>query len=201
MAQFDEANAVRDFVRDLVKSIDVQFIPGSELPRRLDEVMLEGCVKETLIRLNAEIDADPDKADEVIYNLRAILISARTSPHPVVANEEFMAWLTGQKSMPFGPNGEHTTVRLIDFDHPEDDSSNQWMISTEVTYKQGRLEKRFDLVLWCNGFPLIVGEAKTPVRPAYTWIDGATQIHDDYEQSVPQFLVPNVFSFATEGKD
>ena len=83
----------------------------------------------------------------------------------------------------------------------EDDSSNQWVISTEVTFKQGRVEKRFDLVLWCNGFPLVVGEAKTPVRPAYTWIDGAAQVHDDYEQSVPQFFVPNVFSFATEGKD
>ena len=201
MAQFNEANSVRDFVRDLVKSIDVQFVPGSELPRRLDEVLLEGRVKEALVRLNPEIEADPDKADEVIYNLRAILIAARTSPHPVVANEEFMAWLTGQKSMPFGPNGEHTTVRLIDFDHPEDDSSNQWMISTEVTYKQGRVEKRFDLVLWCNGFPLVVGEAKTPVRPAYTWIDGAAQIHEDYEQNVPQFFVPNVLSFATEGKD
>ena len=200
MAQFNEANSVRDFVRDLVKSIDVQFVPGNQLPRRLDEVLLEGCVEDALIRLNPEIEADPDKADEVIYNLRAILISARTSPHPVVANEEFMAWLTGQKSMPFGPNGEHTTVRLIDFDHSEYDSSNQWMISTEVTYKQGRVEKRFDLVVWCNGFPLVVGEAKTPVRTAYTWIDGAAQIHDDYEQSVPQFFVPNVFSFATEGK-
>ena len=200
MAQFNEASSVRDFVRDLVKSIDVQFVPGKELPRRLDEVLLEGRVKDALIRLNPEIRADPDKADEVIYNLRAVLISARTSPHPVVANEEFMAWPTGQKSMPFGPNGEHTTVRLIDFDHPEEDASNQWMISTEVTYKQGRLEKRFDLVLWCNGFPLVVGEAKTPVRSAYTWIDGAAQIHDDYEQSVPQFFVPNVFSFATEGK-
>ena len=42
MAQFNEANSVRDFVRDLVKSIDVQFVPGNELPRRTDEVMLEG---------------------------------------------------------------------------------------------------------------------------------------------------------------
>lgn len=201
MAQFNEANSVRDFVRDLIESPDVQFVPGNQLPRRTDEVLLEGRVKEALVRLNPEIEADPYKADEVIYNLRAILITARTSPHPVVANEEFMAWLTGQKSMPFGPNGEHITVRLIDFDHPEDDTSNQWMISTEVTYKQGRVEKRFDLVLWCNGFPLVVGEAKTPVRAAYTWIDGAAQIHDDYEQSVPQFFVPNVFSFATEGKD
>lgn len=201
MALFNEANSVRDFVRDLVKSIEVQFVPGQELPRRPDEVLLEGAVKAALIRLNPEIAVDPRKADEVIHTLRAILISARTTPRPVVANEEFMAWLTGQKSMPFGPDGEHTTVRLIDFDHLDDDSSNQWMISTEVTFQIGRVGKRFDLVLWCNGFPLVVGEAKTPIRAAYSWIDGAAQVHDDYEASVPQFFVPNVFSFATEGKD
>lgn len=201
MAQFDEASSVRDFVRDVVKSLDVSFVAGSELPRRTDEAMLEGAVRAALVRLNPEIETDPTKADEVIYNLRALLIAARANPHPVVTNEEFMAWLTGQKSMPFGPDGEHTTVRLIDFDHFDDDSSNQWVISTEVTFRQGRVEKRFDLVLWCNGFPLVVGEAKSPTRPAYTWIDGAAQIHDDYEQSVPQFFVPNVLSFATEGKD
>lgn len=201
MALFNEANSVRDFVRDLVKSIDVHFVPGNELPRRPDEVLLEGAVKAALIRLNPEIAVEPAKADEVIHTLRAILISARTTPHPVVANEEFTAWLTGQKSMPFGPNGEHTTVRLIDFDQLDDDSSNQWVISTEVTMQQGQVGKRFDLVLWCNGFPLVVGEAKTPIRAAYSWIDGAAQVHDDYEASVPQFFVPNVFSFATEGKD
>ncbi|CCQ47177.1 type I site-specific deoxyribonuclease, HsdR family protein [Pseudarthrobacter siccitolerans] len=201
MVQFNEANSVRDFVRDLVKAPDVPFVPGTNLPRRTDEVMLEGVLKGALMDLNPEIAANPAKADEVIYNLRAILLSARTSPHPVVANEEFMAWLTGQKSMPFGPNGEHTTVRLIDFDRLDDDAANRWTISTEVTFKQGRLEKRLDLVLWCNGLPLVIGEAKTPIRPAYTWIDAAAQIHDDYEQSVPQFFVPNVFSFATEGKD
>ena len=59
MAQFNEANSVRDFVRDLVKSIDVQFVPGNELPRRLDEVLLEGRVKEALIRLNPEIRGGP----------------------------------------------------------------------------------------------------------------------------------------------
>lgn len=190
MPKFNEANSVRDFVSDLLTSLDMQFVPGNKLPRRTDEVMLEGAVKAALIRLNPEIEADPAKADEVIYNLRAILIASRTTPRPVVANEEFMAWLTGQKSMPFGPNGEHTTVRLIDFNHLDEDSSNQWVISTEVTFKQGHVEKRFDLVLWCNGFPLAVGEAKSPTRPAYTWIDAAAQIHDDYEQSVPQFFVP-----------
>ncbi|MDG4837159.1 type I restriction endonuclease subunit R [Micromonospora sp. WMMD967] len=197
---FNEANTVRDFVRDLVSSPHIQFAPGKELPRREDEVLLEGLVKAALIRLNPAIEADPRLADEVIYHLRALILPARRTPNPVVANEQFAAWLTGQKSMPFGPAGEHVTIRLIDFDNPEP-SANQWMVSTEVTYRVGQVERRFDLVLWCNGFPLVVGEAKSPVRPAFSWIDAAAQINEDYEVNVPAFFVPNVFNFATEGKD
>lgn len=200
MSQFNEANAVRDFVRDLIDSVDVPFVPGSALPRATGGVLLEVQVKDALVRLNPEIRADPRLADEVLYQLRAIIQSARNTPSPAVANEAFMAWLTGQKSMPFGPGGEHVPVRLIELDDPSP-SANQWIISTEVTFAQGRVERRFDLVLWCNGFPLVVGEAKSPVRPAYTWIDGAAQVSEDYEKNVPMFFVPNVLSFATEGKD
>ncbi|WP_197510831.1 hypothetical protein [Tessaracoccus coleopterorum] len=80
--------------------------------------MIESQVRDALIRLNPEVAADPAKAEEVIYKLRAILISARNTPHPVVANEEFAAWLTGQRSMPFGADNEHVTVRPVDFDNP-----------------------------------------------------------------------------------
>jgi type I restriction enzyme R subunit len=31
-------------------------------------------------------------------------------------------------------------------------------------------------------------------------LDGAVQIHDDYENTIPQLFVPNIFSFASEGK-
>jgi type I restriction enzyme R subunit len=68
-----------------------------------------------------------------------------------------------------------------------------------VTFAQGP-QRRFDLVGFVNGIPLVVGEAKTPVRPAVSWVDGAAQVHDDYEVNVPGFFVPNVFSFASEGK-
>lgn len=200
MSQFNEANSVRDFVRDLVASDDVQLVPPNELPRKASDVLLEAQVNAALIRLNPEIEANPRLADEVLHQLRAIILSARHSPNPIVANEQLMAWLTGQKSMPFGADGEHVTIRLIDFDDPHP-SANHWMVSTEVTFRLGRVERRFDLVLWCNGFPLVVGEAKSPVRPAYTWIDAAAQIGEDYERNVPMFFVPNVFSFATEGKD
>ena len=71
-------------------------------------------MREALIRLNPEIAAQPDRADDVLYKLRAIIMGVR-SDGLVKANEEFAAWLTGERSMPFGENGEHVTIRLIDF--------------------------------------------------------------------------------------
>ena len=56
-------------------------------------------------------------------------------------------------------------------------------------------------MLLVNGMPLVVIEAKTPVRASQSWLDGAFQVHDDYEKNVPELFVPNVFSFATEGKE
>ena len=47
----------------------------------------------------------------------------------------------------------------------------------------------------------MVIEGTTPVRSSQSWFDGATQIHDDYERSVPELFVSNLCFVATEGKD
>jgi type I restriction enzyme R subunit len=47
----------------------------------------------------------------------------------------------------------------------------------------------------------VVIEANTPVRQAVSWLDGALQVHDDYERNVPELFVANVFSVASEGKE
>ena len=52
-----------------------------------------------------------------------------------------------------------------------------------------------------NGIPVVVGEAKTPIRPSVSWLDGGHEVHDIYENTVPQLFVPNILSFATEGKE
>src|SRR5436190_7100740 len=209
---FNEANSIENFIRDLLcgkhqtsQKREVrehaspyvpewQYIPSTQLKRAETDVLVEQDVRAALIRLNPEISAYPDLADEVLYKLRAIILAVR-SDGLVRANEEFSSWLRGERTMPFGPNNEHTPVHLIAFKHLQ---NNQYVLTTQLAFRNP--EKRFDVVLLVNGIPLVIGEPKSPVRPAISWVDGAVDIHDDYEISVPAFFVPNVFSFATEGK-
>ncbi len=193
---FTEANTIAQMILDACVKLGWRYVYAPTLSRQTSEVFVESLLRQALIKLNPEIAEQPDRADEVIYKLRAILLSVQNDGL-VRSNEALAEWLQGDKTMPFGPNGEHTTIRLIDFDNP---ANNDFAVCNQWTFQVGQLAKRFDVVLLVNGLPLVIGEAKTPVRPAVTWFDGAFQVHDDYEQSVPAMFVPNVFSFATEGK-
>ncbi len=193
---FNEANVVEEFLLNRMTEMGWGYVHGPTLARGSSDSMLELSVRAALLRLNPEVSAEPDRADEVIYKLRGVILGV-AGDGLVRANEEFMSWVRGERTMPFGLNGEHVTIRLIDFD---DVSANEFIVANQVVCTMGP-EKRFDLVGFVNGLPLVLGEAKTPVRPAVSWVDGAAQVRDDYEVNVPSFFVPNVFSFATEGKE
>lgn len=172
-----------------------KYVHPKLLLREQSDVLVESELVATLKRLNPEINNQPSRAKEVLYKLRAVLLSV-DSVGLVRANEEFAKWLVGDKTMPFGKNNQHVPVRLIDFENLE---NNTYILTNQYTVV-GKTEKRPDLVYLVNGMPLVVGELKTPVRPAVSWLDGAVDIHDDYENTIPQLFVPNLFSFATEGK-
>jgi type I restriction enzyme R subunit len=194
---FTEANAVEEFVLDRMVQLGWAYEHGPSLPRSTADAFLEPVLRDALIRLNADIAAQPERADEVIYRLRGLMVGV-TGASLVSANEEFTEWLRGERTMPFGPNGEHVTINLVEWS-PERLSANTFTVANQVIYTGGP-EKRFDLVAYVNGLPLVVGEAKTPVRPAVSWVDGAIQVRDDYERNAPGMFVANAFSFATEGK-
>jgi len=215
---FTEASTVENLIRDLlcggvthhtavgaglarrsgkVSGLGWHYLAPANIPRQPHEVFVEHWIRESLIRLNPEIAAVPDRADEVLYKLRAIVLAVR-SDGLLKANEELTAWLRGDRSMPFGPNHEHVTVRLIDFDNLE---NNEYVVTNQFTFRAGPAERRADLVLLVNGLPIVLIEAKTPVRHAVSWLDGALQVHDDYEKNVPELFVANVLNVATEGKE
>ena len=168
---------------------------AADLNRSINEVLIEQDLKDALIRLNPEIKKNTELANEVIYNLRAILISVN-QVGLVKANEEFFKWLCGEKTMPFGENNRHVPVRLVDF---ENLSNNSYIVTNQFRIHH-RETKIPDIVLFINGVPVVVGEAKTPIRPSVSWLDGAYEINDVYENTIPQLFVPNILSFSTEGK-
>ena len=71
------------------------YLAPRKLSRQPHEVLVEAHLREALIQLNPEIAAQPERADDVLYKLRAIIMSVR-SDGLVKANEEFAAWLTGK---------------------------------------------------------------------------------------------------------
>ena len=115
---FAEFNSVEPFIRDLLcgkanHQIGEQtgLYPGAlsqiargqgwsyksadKLYRSTQDVLLEGELRAVLIRLNPESAEPPERADEVLYRLRAVLLSVN-SDGLVSANEEFTTWLRSQ---------------------------------------------------------------------------------------------------------
>ncbi len=192
---FNEDNTIEQLLIKTISNNGFKYIPAEELKRSFDDVLAEDMVKAALIRLNPEIAADPDLADTVIYRLRAVINS--TQPHDLVANNETLKKMFFENnSYPFGKDNRMVSIRFFDY---SDLKNNEYVITNQWVYPAENGGRRLDVVVLINGFPLVIGEAKTPVRAAITWADGASDI-SDYERSIPRMFVPNVFSFATEGR-
>ena len=195
---FNEDNTIEQMIISTLKSNGWKYIPAEELPRMHSDVLVEPMVKEALIRLNPEIAEDPSRADEVIYKLRTVILSVQ--PHNLVTqNEVFKKMIFEENSYPFGKDGRMVPIRFFGTMRKEDLALNEYVVTNQWVYPQAEGGKRLDIVLLINGFPIAVGELKTPVRSAITWLDAAGDI-SAYEKSIPAMFVTNVFNFATEGK-
>lgn len=198
MAKFTEDNTIEKMVLSSLSANGWKYIPAEDLPRAYSDVMVEPMVKAALIRLNPEIATEPSRADEVIYKLRTLILTVQ--PHDLVTqNELFKKLVFEENSFPFGKDGRMIPIRFFGTLKKEDLALNEYVVTNQWVYPKKEDGKRLDIVLLINGFPVAIGELKTPVRNAITWLDGATDIAA-YEKSIPQMFVTNVFYFATEGK-
>jgi type I restriction enzyme R subunit len=195
---FNEDNTVERMLVETISQNGWAYVPAEKLPRSPSDVLVETMVREALIRLNPEIAAEPSRADEVIYKLRALVLSVQAH-NLVTQNELFKKLIFEENSFPFGKDGRMTPIRFFGTGLSENLTLNEYVVTNQWVYPQEESGKRLDIVLLINGFPVAVGELKTPVRNAITWLDGAGDIAA-YEKSIPQMFVPNVFNFATEGK-
>ena len=195
---FNELNSVENFIIQVLSGVNLNkdyinqnlnsnkkwlYKPQSQIVRNPEAIIDKNELKKSLSKINSVIKNNPDFADEIIFQLEKIIYSVK-KVGLVKANEEIFEWLSGNKTMPFGKNNQHVSINLIDF---KNFSNNSYVITNQFK-TQGLESKVPDIVMMINGIPVVVGEAKTPIRPSISWLDGAHEIHDIYEIQSQNYL-------------
>ncbi len=197
MTGFSESSTVQAWLISRLVSLGWSHLPGKQLPRARTDVLTEKWLLEALISLNSDLRAVPERIDEVMPLVRMATLSA-ASEGLVAANERMVTLLRGDHTLKYVGTNRYVPLRLIDFQQP---TSNTYMLSDEVTFGPLGHERRFDLVLWVNGIPVVVVETKTPVNAAVSWLNGARDLANVYAVEHPQFFSANVLMAATEGRE
>lgn len=201
MAYFNEDNIVEQMLINAAAQRGWIYVEPRFVPRLPDEVLVTEWLLEALLRLNP---ITPEQAEQVIYKLRAAITSGGQTDGLVDANDQFRKLLFEENSYPFGPDGDNINIRFFSDGKDKDgkEYKNRCVVTNQWEYPRLSKEggKRLDLVFIINGIPMVIGEAKTPVRPQVTWADGATDIMH-YQKSIPEMFVPNILCFASEGKE
>ncbi len=94
-----------------------------------------------------------------------------------------------------GSGRRHQTVRLIDWDDP---SNNEFVVVDQFGV-HGREKIRADLVLFVNGLPLVVIEAKNPALVSHPLEESVDQLVR-YQREVPQLFWTNQLCVAIWGQ-
>lgn len=197
MSHFSEASTVQSWLVRGLKRHGWAVVPGGHLQRSKIDALVEEDLIEALEVLNPELHGAPERIDEVLPLIRNAVLSAG-SDGLLAANERFVTLLRGDHTVKYVGTERYVPLRLIDFD---DLTNNTFVVSDEVTFGTPGHERRFDLVLWVNGIPLVVIETKTPVDSEISWLNGAKDIHNVYAVEHPSFFAPNVLVAATEGRE
>jgi len=197
MAGFSESSTVQAWLVERLVSLGWQHIPGKELPREFTAPLVEEWIIEALEVLNPALHGVSERVDEVLPTIRMAVLAA-ASEGLVPANERMTTLLRGDHTIRYVGTTPYVPLRLIDF---ENLAENHFVVSDEVTFGPPGRERRYGVVLWVNGFPLVVIETKTPVKSSVSWLNGARDIANSYTVEGPTFFASNVLVGATEGRE
>lgn len=109
-------------------------------------------------------------------------------------NQYFTKILRGDYSRNVAEQAKKKTIRIIDFTNIK---NNRFTVTNQL-YVQAQKSRKPDLVLYVNGIPLIVIEAKSPLSYKDKSGEAFEQIKQ-YEQDIPRLFYSNLFNIVTNG--
>ena len=109
-------------------------------------------------------------------------------------NEQWTELLRGNFSRHVAGQSTQKTLRLIDFHNP---GNNRFSVTRQL-HVRAEKSRRPDAVVYVNGIPLVVIEAKSPVNHKQKNGEAFEQIRQ-YERDIPRLFHTNAFNILTDG--
>ncbi len=109
-------------------------------------------------------------------------------------NETWLKVLRGDYARKVTGQDTRQTLRVIDFLEPD---NNRFSVTNQLRVKAENT-RRPDLVVYVNGIPLVVIEAKSPLNIRDKTGEAFEQIRQ-YERDIPRLFFSNVFNIVTDG--
>ncbi|HXH20441.1 MAG TPA: type I restriction endonuclease subunit R [Dehalococcoidia bacterium] len=204
-ARINELNQAELPAVELLRKLGYTFVPREVLAAERNgerEVLLKARLKAALLRLNEWLTQD--QAERVIFNLE------RVDAVGMARNQAVHEYLTyGMPIEADGPGGRRTrTVRFFDFDHPQPGKGlNEFLVTSQMRVRRGNERDRGeeddellvkpDIILFVNGIPLVVMEAKSPTLLDVWRHNAIRQLHR-YQELGPQWQgagAPELFAY------
>jgi len=168
--------------------------PIGENPQResFSSVLLENHFKDSLKKLNPTLPESARlEAYQKVINLGTEDIMEN--------NERFHTLLTNGVTVEYTKEGrtKGINVRLLDVANPE--NNNFWVVN-QLVVKENNNEKRFDVVIYVNGLPLVFIELKSATSEKATLRRAYDQIKN-YKKAVPSIFYYNAICVISDGID
>lgn len=168
--------------------------PEGNSPERATykDVILVDRVEESLGRINPGVPRD-------VLKRVCQMLESPGETDVLKANELIHRWFVEGVPMKVRDAGEEKTRRisLVDFDNPE---NNDWLAVNQFTVQGENNLRRPDIVLFCNGIPVVVIELKNPTEiDADIW-DAYNQLQL-YKEQIPRLFYTNALLSIDDGAD
>ncbi len=180
MSRYTEAD-YENSVLELFREMDYEYVYGPDVERDFRCPVYNSVMKTSLKSIN------PGMPDSAIKEA-IIKVTEFENGELVQKNEVFMDYLQNGVQVTYTDNNEEKsgTVYLVDYEHPDNNSfiaANQW------TFVENS-NKRPDIILFVNGFPVVIIELKSPSREETDASEAYLQLRN-YMQEIPSLFVYN----------
>ena len=173
-------NAILELMHD---KLGYERIYGPDVERDYTEPLHLESVRQSLFDINPSLATEA--IDEAIVKIRNI-----ENGSLIQRNEVFTDYMQNGVEVNYfdGKDQCSTRVRLIDYDTPLRNNftvANQWTVEEKSV-------RRADIIVFVNGFPLVVVELKSPSRENTDVSEAYAQLRN-YIQEIPSLFVYNAF--------